>query len=74
MTLDLRDPSSIAACPGAPSALHPGVMRMCPTTCAHWAWEGEGMEPAAKRVAGVWQCANWAPRWPAIEASRELVK
>jgi hypothetical protein len=44
------------------SKLHPcGVARMC-SNCAHWAWEGEGMQPAAERVDGVWQCANRVDR------------
>lgn len=59
VTINLRDPAS--ACPGAPSLLHPGVMRMCPTTCARWAFAAEGMEPAAERVDGAWQCANLVP-------------
>ena len=49
-------------CPGQPSLLHPGVMRMCPTTCARWAWAAEGMEPAAERVDGVWRCEMRVPR------------
>ena len=49
-------------CPGQPSLLHPGVMRMCPTTCARWAWAAEGMEPAAKHVDGVWRCEMWVSR------------
>jgi hypothetical protein len=57
-------------CRGAASPLHPGVMRMCPTTCAHWAWEGEGMEPQMQRVDGVWQCPNRVPRWPEQETPK----
>lgn len=53
---------SRATCPGVKSQLHPcGIRRMC-STCAHWAWEGEGMAPAAQRVDGSWQCVNWVAR------------
>jgi hypothetical protein len=31
-------------------------MRMCPTTCARWAYAAEGIEPAMERVDGVWRC------------------
>lgn len=53
--------SPSAQCPGAPSHLHPGVMRMCPTTCARWAYAAEGIAPAMERVEGVWQCSNHLP-------------
>lgn len=54
-------------CPGEPSRLHPGVMRMCPSSCARWAWEAAGIDPAMAWVNGTWSCPNWAPRWPSQE-------
>lgn len=57
-------------CPGQPSKLHAGVMRMCPTSCARWAWEADGMQPAMDRVDGSWSCPNWLPRWPSQHDAR----
>ena len=42
-----------AQCPGAPSVLHPGVMRMCLTTLRWLGLAAEGIAPAMERVDGV---------------------
>lgn len=61
---------SLRPCAGAKSPLHPGVMRMCPTTCARfWAFSDDGIEPAAERVDGVWKCANLVPIEPIFSAT-----
>lgn len=54
-------------CPGARSPLHTGPMRVCSTTCARWAWEADGMQPAMEWINGSWSCPNWLPRWPGLE-------